>query len=607
MPLDVCAAAYYLKNTEISLEDYEKIMATSGKDLSAVQEVLLEENVNYSRTRYSIISSVFEEILKENPQFKPLLLFMCLLDSQNIPKSLMKACADSITADKFIHGLRKNSLIAGEKDDFSVHRSSQSIGLDYILGILTAEEKKQILEKLISIVTPYEKLENMPYDLAKLTPHLEAFLQKLFNAGFPDFLAGKSRIDLLIALGNIHRYQAYRLDDALNYFQEALELNKQYKYLDQTASSSINLKIGEIYTITSANDKALFYLEKSLNSLRDNLTELAKNYRLIGITHMRKDRFQDANSYFEKAIAVLEQEPTDDALLREKKSDIYADMAFNYAMNGINRNDAPKAVDIMKKAVELLATANIDPRSEHNKRIRGRLVIHMARLAGIYNALGKYDLALQTAQEAEDITQKSGAVDTNIIYAQGIIARERGLAHLRLNKVPEAYDYFLQAKKIFSRANVGDYLFRLKMHEAESLIRLNRLDEAWSACESMFSTKDRERNNYCDLFFNTCYYHAAVIKYRQNAMKSAADYFAKFFASMKALCKNILPREKYNELIRRNAFQENLPDRKKSSDLESPLNLKTYFENALMIFEAIYWKNYEFTKYYVEENLKLAQ
>jgi tetratricopeptide (TPR) repeat protein len=595
MPLDVCATAYYLKNTEISLEDYEKIMATSGKDLSDIQGVLLEENVNYGRTRYSIISSVFEEILKEDSQFKPLLLFMCLLDSQNIPKNLMKICADPVISDKFVYNLRKNSLAVGGKDDFSIHRSSQSIGLDYILGVLTAEEKKRILEDLISIVTPYEKLDTMSNNLAKLTPHLEAFLQKLCNGGFPDFLAGKSRIDLLITLGNIHRYQAYRLDDALNCFLKALELNNKYKCLDQATVASINLKIGEIYSIMSADDSALSYLEKSLSSLRNNLAELAKNYRLIGVTHMRKDRFQEANRYFEKAIAALDQEPVDNALLRERKSNIYADMAFNYAMNGINRNDAPRAVDIMKKAVELLATAKVDPQSECHRKIRGRLVIHMARLAGIYNALGKYGLALQTAREAEDIIRKSGVVDTDTVYAQGIIARERGLAHLRLNEVKEAYDYFLEAKKIFSQANVGAYLFRLKMHEAESLIRLNRLDEAFKACESMFSTKNRERNNYCDLFFNTCYYHAAVIKYRQNDMKSAADYFVKFFASMKTLCKNILSPEKYDELIKQNAF------------LEDPPESKTSFENALLVFEAVYWKDYEFTKYYVEENLKSAQ
>jgi hypothetical protein len=194
-------------------------------------------------------------------------------------------------------------------------------------------------------------------------------------------------------------------------------------------------------------------------------------------------------------------------------------------------------------------------------------------------------------QKAEDIVAKL-PISSNVLYAKGIIARERGLANLRLNKVAEAYDYFSQAKKIFSQAYIKAYLLRLKMHEAESLIRLNRLDEAWDACESMFSAKNRERNNYCDLFFNTCYYHAAIIKHRQNDMESAADYFSNFFASMKSLCKNTLSREKYDELIKADAFQE------KNSDL------KICFQNAQRIFEAIYWKNYEFIKYYVEKNLK---
>jgi tetratricopeptide (TPR) repeat protein/DNA-binding CsgD family transcriptional regulator len=595
MPLDVCATAYYLKNTKISLEDYERIMRTSVKDLNEAQGVLLEENVNYSRTRYSIISSVFGEILKENPKLKMLLLVMCLLDSQNIPKNLIRMCADSIAADKFIYDLRKNSLITDGKDDFSIHRSSQSIGLDYIVSILTVEEKKQMLENLISVLTPYEKLETMSGNLMKLIPHLEAFLGKLSNLGFQDSIIEKSKIDLLIAIGSIHRYKAYRIDDSLGYFRKALELNKKCNYLDQTAVASINLKIGEIYTLMSANNEAMSYLEKSLNSLRGNLVELAKNYRLIGIMHMRKDHFEEANKYFKKAIAVLDQEPIDNDQIRERKSNVYADMAFNYAMNGINRNDAPKAIEIMKKAIEILSTAKIDPDSKSYEKNRGRLVIHMSRLAGIYNALGKYDPALKTAREAEDIIVKSGATDTDIVYAQGIIARERGLAHLRLNRVQEACDYFLLAKKIFSKSKVGAYLFRLKMHEAESLIRLDRLEEAFKACESMFNTKDRERNNYCDLFFNTCYYHAAVIKYRRKDEQSARKYFGEFFKSMRILCKNILSKTKYEELIQQNAFEEN------------PSDMKICFENSLRVFEAIYWKDYEFTKYYVEENLKLAE
>jgi glycyl-tRNA synthetase alpha subunit len=139
-----------------------------------------------------------------------------------------------------------------------------------------------------------------------------------------------------------------------------------------------------------------------------------------------------------------------------------------------------------------------------------------------------------------------------------------------------------------------DYLFRLRMHEVESLIRLNRLDDAYKVCEKVFSTKDREKNNYCDLFFNTSYYHAAIIKYRQNDHAAAHNYFKDFFRRMRSLCKNILPKETYDTLVKSNSFEEN------------PHKISIFLENSLKVFEAIYWKNYEFTKYYVEENIKLA-
>jgi hypothetical protein len=64
---------------------------------------------------------------------------------------------------------------------------------------------------------------------------------------------------------------------------------------------------------------------------------------------------------------------------------------------------------------------------------------------------------------------------------------------------------------------------------------------------------------------------------------------------MKTLCGNILSLEKYDELVKQNAFPAN------------PSDPKTCFKKALLIFEAVYWKDYEFTKYYVEENLKLVK
>lgn len=589
MPLDISAAAYYLKNTNASFDDYIKITERSTEDFEKIQSKLLEESINYSKTRYGIIVSTFEEIIRQNKNFKALLLFVCLLDSQRIPKKVLKDVIDPVQVDNFIYNLRKHSLITYDDDKISIHRSTQNIGLSYLMDSISLEEKEALIKRLVSQITPYKYLDSNYNDVTGLIPHLKSFLNKIDRLLATDPSADKYKIDLLITLADIYRYKAYRMVDSLDCFKKALGINRICKYLNQSDIASINLKIGEVYTLMSDNDNAMSYLEKSLPHLSDNFMELAKSYRLIGIIYMRKNNFDEANKCFEKAIFESEKEKVDSISLREVRSNIHADMAFNYFMDGINRDNAIKAAEIMKKAVEILVDVKNDPGS--NAKAAGKLVIHISRLAGIYNALGEYDLALKTSQEAEDIIKKM-VIDSDIIYAQGIIARERGLSHLRLNKVKEAYDYFMEAKRIFTEARVGAYLFRLKMHEVESLIRINRLEEAYKVCEEMFSTKDRERNNYCDLFFNTCYYHAAVIKYRKGDINASRKHFTEFFQSMRILCKNILSKDKYDELIKQNAFEE------------SSNSFKKYFENSLKVFEAIYWKDYEFTKFYVEENLK---
>lgn len=118
------------------------------------------------------------------------------------------------------------------------------------------------------------------------------------------------------------------------------------------------------------------------------------------------------------------------------------------------------------------------------------------------------------------------------------------------------------------------------------------MEEALKACESVFKTKNRERNHYSDLFFNTCYYHAAVIKYRQGELFEANKYFEDFFKLMETFCKEILSKEDYEKLEGQKVFYQ-------KSDI------KENFKNSLKIFASIYWKDYEFTKYYVEKNLDL--
>lgn len=576
-PLDVSMAAYYLKNSHIELDHYLKMTREISQNFEKVQVKLLEESINYSKTRYGIVSSVFEKILNEDPHFKELLFFICIANSQDIPKILLQNFVDPSIIDDFIYNLKKHSIIIDRGDNFAMHRSTQSIGYCFLKEMMSEEEQNAYFKKFIKLLTPYERLAELFPDVSKTLLHLKSILEKVDFSSQPNL-----KINLLITIGNIYRFNELRTIDALKYYKEALKLKD---HLDIYQEMKLKLAIAEVYTLVSEDDEALKFLEECLPVFKNHVSELVAAYKLMGIINRRKDNFSEANKYFEEALAILES----DSILRNDesnfiKSQIYAEMAFNYFVKGINKGIAFQSVEIMQNAIQLLTPPK-------NAKETNYLVFLTTRLSGIYNALGKYILSIKEGEKAEKLIAEIPVIDSDIYRAQGIILREKALSYLRLNKVSQAYDYFLKAKEKFSKTLMREYLYRLRMHEIEALIRLDRLDEAYGVCNDLFSIKNREKNNYCDLFFFTCYYHAAYIMYKKNNYPAALVYFEKFFTSMKELSKKLLTTDAFYKLVSSNAFKHSK-------------NLKTCFEKSLKIFEAVYWKDYEFTKYYIEEHLK---
>lgn len=160
-PLDVSIAAYYIKTTDTSFAQYIIHLNQNSNGFDNIQSMLLKEAGDYNHTRYNIITLSLEHLISSHPDFKDLLLFISLLDSQNIPRELLDKYKNHIIVDSFIYNLKKYSLISGESltplgEVFNIHRSTQAISLAYLTQKFDlTHHRKELINKIGKVFWAY--------------------------------------------------------------------------------------------------------------------------------------------------------------------------------------------------------------------------------------------------------------------------------------------------------------------------------------------------------------------------------------------------------------------------------------------------------------------
>lgn len=207
-PLDVSVAAYYVKSSNIDLEDYLKKSISDKSDFFRSQESLLKEIGDYEKTRQQIITLSLEKIIGKISDYRDLLLFICLVDSQNIPKEMLYKLKNPFIVDNFLNQLRKFSLLTHESEKFSLqtfslHRSTQIMSLNHLKNIsrISNTNISAAIDALINYAEDIEK----EYDDDKiflLILHFERFLKH------KDLLSDLTYSKLLTKLGSLYLHTA---------------------------------------------------------------------------------------------------------------------------------------------------------------------------------------------------------------------------------------------------------------------------------------------------------------------------------------------------------------------------------------------------------------
>jgi DNA-binding CsgD family transcriptional regulator/tetratricopeptide (TPR) repeat protein len=595
-PLDVSSAAYYIKNVKVTLQEYDDLLKAMENDFLEKGDTFVNRYNDYDRTRYGIVTSTFKNIMMQNEKFKEILFSICFLDSQKIPIQIMRNIFGTKLVNELLFDLEKYFMISTQKDTVSIHRKIQRMGLQY----LSQSFDDCNAEKILSHLSSYEYLDHNYTDIKRLIPHLKMALANLDEVKLDNGKKKKFQIGLLVTIGYIYRFKEQTIDESIPYLEKALRLNNEYKLLSKHEAASVMIVLGELRILLNHNDKAEEILNESCRELKSSssnsaqITDHANNLRLLGILRMRRNKFDAANACFDDAINELERNNCSEVFSLVTKARTYAAKSTNYVNQYINKDGMSDAIDLIKTAINILEEKSKENLAsfEHDMIMR-EIVDFKTTLSGMENAVMHHDVALKLAEEAENLLHQLPDEDNRSYCSFGKICTEKGHAYLRMNQLKKAKEMFEQARKVCDKAHVNEYVWRTRMQQTETLVRLGELDEAYENCVFMFNEKDRDRNIGTDLFYNTSYYHAAIIKHRQGDVAQSLKYFEKFFALMLEFCKDFIDKESYEKMVNRKIFETNL----------SELEIKKYYENALKIFSAVCKKGSGFITDYVEQNL----
>ena len=291
-------------------EKYLKRLANHRKDFIDVQENILKGTNDYPKVRYSIITLSLNQLMEPNKDFPYLLLFISLLDSQNIPRDLLETRMNEVSVDNFIFNLKKYSLITNHSSaiypwgaTFSIHRSTQEISLAHLMEKLNLKPNhpwvQLIVKNLESYINQLIEKEDLS-QLRVLVSHCEMFLSH------HQLLTEELRASLFGELGGIHTYLG-DYGKAKQFLEDGLKLHHDdHKNQDKRARALAYL--GNVYGDLGNYEKAKDLLEQSLaiyeKNFSDNHTGVAWALTYLGNVYRDLGEHEKAKGLLEHSLHI---------------------------------------------------------------------------------------------------------------------------------------------------------------------------------------------------------------------------------------------------------------------------------------------------------------
>ncbi|WP_417905374.1 tetratricopeptide repeat protein [Candidatus Tisiphia endosymbiont of Micropterix aruncella] len=380
-PLDVSIAAYYLKATNISYEKYIERLNQPSQNFVKAQEDILKETGEYTQTRYNLITLSLKQFIEINENFKNLLLFVSLLDSQNIPRTLLDEYVDERIVDNFIYHLKRYSLITNKKTNsffhslISLHHTTQKISLTYLIRDLDLKNNHQPLQQISDVlekaITNSIDKENFSYMKLLLT-HVQSFLSH------NNILTSKINSTIGVGIGCIYYYLGEDLKTKEIIEHNIINLNKYYSK-DYIGIGQALAHLGNVYRRLGKYEQAKDLLQQSLTIYKKYSRAsigTAKTLGDLGIVYRHLDNYEKAKNSLQESLRIY-----------KKNDKMHVGAAQVLIYQGIisrEKGDYKEAENLFTESIKIYKN-----HPEHEKGLTWALI----HLGNIYIDLGNYETA----------------------------------------------------------------------------------------------------------------------------------------------------------------------------------------------------------------------
>jgi len=445
-PLDVSVAAHYIKSTGASYSQFLKSSLQNSRIFDTLQENLLKEAGDYTKTRYRIIALSLQQVMNTSKDARDLLLLISLINSQNIPRDLLTKYKNNEIVDNFIYHLKKYSLLISQpfalplqNSTLSFHRSMHATLLSYLKESLSLDKNAQLVSSISDMLERYTRdaIENEDLlQMGRIKPHLKAFLSH------DDLLNNNNKGAIEVELGCTYYYTHYQ--EAAKHILESsisrLSLypcKKNYSRIAQALSY-----LGNMHKEIGEHKKARDLLKKSILLYRQhdpqNYIGMTRALAYLGDTYKNLGDHQKAKNLLEKSI-VLSQKHPDSNQLGVARTMLYLGIVYR------DLGDYEKSIPLLKKSVTLF--------KEHKNYIE--LARALKYLGNTYRSLGQYEEARNLLEQSVSICKK--------YLPENHIALGRSLVHLatiyrNLGEYKKAQDLLIESlqihQNVFGKNNV---------------------------------------------------------------------------------------------------------------------------------------------------------